>query len=263
MLKFLIKNTLSRIGRLLYKDNLGKQILDNPSEFPKIILLNYLKNFYKNKVMFIVGSYDGTEIKDFFETKSISSIHVFDPVPRNIENLIKKNFKNKNKIVSNCVAVGDSEKFVKFYDTNLEGNGSILKLSDFGESNLSSYAKTFNKFLVQHEPIEVKMITLDKYCADNQNLSVDILWIDIQGAELECLKGAKNILKEVSIVHIEISVWEKIYINGSIFSDIDNFLSKYEFRLVQMGSDFKSGTGNAIYCKKDVMGFSYLKSVSK
>ena len=45
MLKFLIKNTLSRIGRLLYKDNLGKQILDNPSEFPKIILLRLPKKF--------------------------------------------------------------------------------------------------------------------------------------------------------------------------------------------------------------------------
>ena len=213
--------------------------------------------------MFIVGSYDGEEIKDFFETKSISSIHVFDPVPRNIENLIKKNFKNKNKIVSNCVAVGDSEKFVKFYDTNLEGNGSILKLSDFGQSNLSSYAKTFNKFLVQHEPIEVKMITLDKYCADNQNLSVDILWIDIQGAELKCLKGAKNILKKISIVHLEISVFKPTYEKGCIFSEIDNFLNKYRFSLIQMGTDFVAGTGNAIYCKKDVMGSAYLKSVSK
>ncbi len=242
----------------MFKDNLGRQILDNPGEFPKIVLINYLKNLLLRRnnfyTMFIVGAYDGSEIKSFFDTKIISEIHVFDPVPKNIKNLIKKNSKFKSKIVSNCVAVGDYDSVVEFYDTNMEGNGSILKLSDFGKSNLSEYSKKFfNKSLVLHEPTQVRMITLDKYCADNSNLSVDILWIDIQGAELKCFEGAKNILKKISIVHVEISVWKPIYEKGCIFSEIDNFLNKYEFRLLQMGTDFVAGTGNAIYCKKDVM----------
>ena len=101
-------------------------------------------------------------------------------------------------------------------------------------------------------------IKLDTYC---QTFSIpDILWVDVQGYELNVLKGAENIINKVSLIYIEVSIWEPTYKKGCIAKDIIDYLRNFNFELIQLGTDFFNGTGNALFSKKDSMRLEYLRN---
>lgn len=58
---------------------------------------------------------------------------------------------------------------------------------------------------------------------------LDVLVIDIQGAELLCLKGAGAYLDHVIFLEIEVSQ-EEIYEGGVLFSEVDEFLRRAGFK---------------------------------
>ena len=51
--------------------------------------------------------------------------------------------------------------------------------------------------------VEVPVITLDDYVAENGIEKVDFLKMDIQGGELDALRGARNVLKNVKFLFLE------------------------------------------------------------
>lgn len=77
----------------------------------------------------------------------------------------------------------------------------------------------------------------------------DILWIDVQGAELLVLKGASQILNKVSLIYLEVSRWRPLYVEGAIFTDIETYLKKFGFYTIQLSLD-SNGIGNALLKKK-------------
>jgi FkbM family methyltransferase len=248
-LNSLFKKAISYADRFLTKDVLGKLILKCPWYFPEIMLLEYLKRSHSSYTMFIVGAYRGEELKKIFNTQKVSHITLFEPVPNNISILREKTkkYKNKTKIIES--AVSDVNGKLLFKETNILGNGSILNLSELAiESSGVKQTKSF----------EVASIKLDTYC---QTFSIpDILWVDVQGYELNVLKGAQNIINKVSLIYIEVSIWEPTYKKGCIAKDIIDYLKSFNFELIQLGTDFSNGTGNALFSKKESMLLEYLRN---
>ena len=63
---------------------------------------------------------------------------------------------------------------------------------------------------------------------ENNINRVDGLWMDAQGAELDILMGAKNIISNVQFIMTEAGI--KPYYHGhTIKSNIDNYLAEYGF----------------------------------
>jgi len=54
----------------------------------------------------------------------------------------------------------------------------------------------------------VPLITLDNYCQDQQAQGPYLIKIDTQGAEIEVLKGANQILEDTSFIILEVSLFE-------------------------------------------------------
>jgi hypothetical protein len=247
-LKKLFQKVNFYIDRFLTKDILGKLILECPWYFPEIILLEYLKKSRSSYTMFIVGAYRGEELKRIFNTQKVSHITLFEPVPNNINILRDKTKKYKDKIKIIESAVSDVDGKILFNETNILGNGSILKLSELA---IQSYGAK------QTESFDVASIKLETYC---QTFPVpDILWVDVQGYELNVLRGAENIINKVSLIYIEISIWEPIYEKGCVAKEIIDYLKNFNFELIQLGTDFSNGTGNALFSKKKNMRLEYLR----
>jgi hypothetical protein len=51
----------------------------------------------------------------------------------------------------------------------------------------------------------------------------------VEGAELQALQGAANVLKQVKLIHIEVS-FRPMQIGKPLFWEIERFLSKHDFR---------------------------------
>ena len=66
-----------------------------------------------------------------------------------------------------------------------------------------------------------------------KGVCIDFLKIDAQGAELDILRGGKEMLPSISILVLEMSL-VKYNINGAMFADIFKFLDKNGFSLVDV-----------------------------
>jgi hypothetical protein len=65
-----------------------------------------------------------------------------------------------------------------------------------------------------------------------------LLWIDIQGAELKALKGLKEKISMVKLIHVEVEFME-IYTDQPSFQDIKYFLIKKGFLFLGFTSESK------------------------
>jgi len=246
----LISNKISSfLKKFFFKKNIYSEILRYPWDFSEVMLLEYLRKSKTSLTMFIIGAYRGEELERIFETKQVSHITLFEPVSFNVFFLNEKKniFKDKIKIVETAVSNFDGK--ILFNETSMLGNGSILKLSELAiQSHEIKQTKVFN----------VAAIKLDTYCQTFQ--APDVLWIDVQGYELNVLKGSESILNKVSLIFIEISIWEPTYINGCVCSELIDYLKKFGFELTQLGTAFLNGTGNALFSKKKNIKLEYLNN---
>ena len=82
---------------------------------------------------------------------------------------------------------------------------------------------------VQNE-IEVDCIRLDDLCARLKFDAIDLIWMDLQGAELLALQSAGDLLDRVRFIYTEVS-HRPIYAGQCLFDDVDSFLTERGFRL--------------------------------
>jgi FkbM family methyltransferase len=97
------------------------------------------------------------------------------------------------------------------------GASSLLRAS--GNYELETY--------VQRE-VAVTATTLAEFMAERKLTGIDLLWMDIQGAELMALKGLGSRLEDVSMIHLETEFIE-IYRGQPLFPELRDFLQSRGF----------------------------------
>lgn len=91
-----------------------------------------------------------------------------------------------------------------------------------------------NKISKNQEEVSIEMATLDSFMRDIDK--IDLLKIDVEGYELFVLQGAKETLRKVQSIYIEISETHfKKY--GYSCREILKFLSKYNFQFFKFNAE--------------------------
>ena len=94
------------------------------------------------------------------------------------------------------------------------------------------------------ETVILKSTTLDKIAVNEQEIS--LLNIDVQGAELEVLKGGFNTLKKTDFIFLEVAL-VKLYEDQPLFAEIHNLLCEVGFGLLEFEINPETGDGSAFY----------------
>jgi FkbM family methyltransferase len=87
--------------------------------------------------------------------------------------------------------------------------------------------------LWRHEPrgtTTVATTTLDAWAQRTQSEPIDVLKIDVQGAELDVLRGAEAGLPSVRALELEVE-FQQLYVGQPLFGDVDAFLRERGFVL--------------------------------
>ena len=100
------------------------------------------------------------------------------------------------------------------------------------------------------EEIEVKRF--DSLGIDTHNF----LTLDVQGFELEVLKGFGEELKNVNFIFTEINT-KYLYQNNALVSEIDKYLSKYNFIRIYTNVDCFNYFGDAFYVKRNIKNIDF------
>lgn len=181
-----------------------------------------------------VGAHFGEE-HPTYKSLGIDHITYFEPVKKTFAEL-KKRIGN-DAVCYNC-ALGSANGTIEMNVETLDryGCSSILQPS-------SNYAPTI---FGGKETVDINR--LDDY----NFLNVNFLNIDVQGYELEVLKGGKELLKSVDYIILEvnqnIAAKPLDYIGASLIEDVDGFLGEYGFDLMEINWAGISW-GDALYVK--------------
>jgi FkbM family methyltransferase len=104
------------------------------------------------------------------------------------------------------------------------------------ESYLNRFA-AFNEHLKLDFTVDIETTTIDDFCRQENVQEIDFLYLDIQGAELNVIQGATELLKR-SILGIQLEVeFSPLYQNQPLFSDVDSYLRTQGFALFDLITD--------------------------
>jgi FkbM family methyltransferase len=205
-----------------------------------------------------IGGCEGEESIRYSRIFPLSSIYIFEPLPENqklvVENIIKYNAENIELIP---VAVSDEEGVSQFYVSSGHPENQSKDLDwDFGNKSSSLLSPEINphKWLNFNDIINVKTITLNSFLANNKIDIVDFIHMDVQGAELKVLIGAKDFIKKTKAIWLEVADIE-LYKDQPLRKDIENFMNSNGFYLVK--SEIEGKVGDQFYLNK-----KYYKTIS-
>ncbi len=162
-----------------------------------------------------------------------AKIDAFEPLPDLFPKMAKKFTANKNITVHN-LALGNENGQIKF---NQNDYGHISSILEINSENIH-YPKQSNSI----PQIDVEIKTLDSFLSDKELPSLTLLKLDVQGYELEVLKGASGSIKKIDYVIIEANL-EQLYTNQPSFTEMNNYLNNIGFELQGM-LDFNLGFKN-------------------
>lgn len=156
--------------------------------------------------IFDVGANKGQSIKFFGQVFNNPRIYAFEPSPRTFESL--KKFVDQlegSEISIFQIGIGDKEQIINFYESILSET-STFALPDQD----SDYLKRKNQILFQSTEtaftsIPTHVTTIDTFLNENKVEHIDVLKIDVEGFELEVIRGAQHALRDgkVKIVQFE------------------------------------------------------------
>jgi FkbM family methyltransferase len=191
-----------------------------------------------------VGAHHGQELQIYKNAvPEIQNIVFFEADPSNFDVLqqtIKNNADNNTTIRSICTGIGSSECEMELYksDGNKGQCNSLLK----PKLHVTQYPS-----IVFDKTIKIKVEPLDKY---NFGPVYNFLNMDIQGFELEALKGAKKTLENIKWIMTEVNR-DELYENCAQITEIDEYLKQFNF--VRKEVYWAGGTwGDALYVKEEV-----------
>jgi len=181
-----------------------------------------------------IGAHYGEEIGDYIDN-GIKDIILFEPLSDNF-NILERNVKNLNaNIVGHQVALGSTPGNATMYvSSNEKQSSSILK----PKVHLTHHP---NVSFPSTEVVEVK--TLDQF----ETFNFNFINMDVQGYELEVLKGASKTLTHIDYVYCEVNR-DEVYENNAFVEQIDEYLSQYN--LIRVETDWGGEIwGDALYIK--------------
>lgn len=202
--------------------------------------------------IFDIGACEGEESIRYSRIFPKANIFSFEPLPKNQE-LIIENIKKYEATNVKLVpfAISDEAGISHFYVSSGHPENQSSDLDwDFGNKSsslLSPDSRNNHKWLKFNEKIDVATITLHSFLIENQIEEVDFIHMDVQGAELKVLLGAKDFINKIKAIWLEVSNLE-IYENQPLRMDIEQFMKSKGFYLVK--SEMQGNFGDQLYLNK-------------
>lgn len=190
------------------------------------------KRIFERRALTIidVGANRGQTIDFFLKLNDKSRLYSFEPNPKLFEELEFKYSNNENiKLIPKGISNKTETK--TFFENILDES------STFEELNMNSdYLKMKSSILgvkpkdIVKESYPVKVTTLNDFIAKNEIEEIDVLKIDTEGHEFECLEGLFKLenFYELKIIQFEMH-FDDMYLKNRSYEQMNNLLNKNGF----------------------------------
>ena len=200
-----------------------EKIFNPLSSFHHKRISKYLSKLDIEKIIDI-GAHKGEFLEKMLKIEKVNTFYAFEP-QKNIFNELSEKFSNNKKVtLFNCAM---DEEIAK---KKLKINKLSMKSSLAEANEKSLYLKFINFLLLSkssfEDEYEIQTNTVDKIFEDT-NLEKTLLKIDVEGFEMNVIKGSRMKLKEIPFILLENQFGNHFKNNN--FNDIIRFLSGQKF----------------------------------
>ena len=225
---------------LPFKRNINRKLLR--TDFQSRLTNDFLIRFAENVDCLIdIGANRGSFCDHFQKINQSAQRILIEPIPELSVFLTNKYKTNEYTLIINR-AISDEEGVKTFHVTANDGQSSSLL--NVGARHLAA-APHAN----ETSRIEVTVSKLDTI-TENLKFSSAFLKIDVQGNEMQTLKGSLKTLKKVSAIHIEVSI-QTLYDGDSIGFNVWSFLDREGFVLYGIDPWFRDSKSNGELLQAD------------
>ncbi len=266
MFKKLLRKMLLKIGNNLFPDAvtlkrnqkyvnsctrailsyLEDQLYSAENEFSHVgSLVQELEKYIDRKSQAVVlelGSRDAQVSILFKRYFPNANVYAFECNPEAIE-LCRRNIALSGLANVHLVekAVSDVQGEVDFYAVDRR------RMQNIGASSLylASVSNPEGTRQAQNR-IKIDAVTLKEWAVQNDLKAIDVLWMDLQGAELKALKGMGDLVRKVRFIYTEVEFIE-MYEGQALFSQIDRYLAEQDFRIHRQMYIRNRYYGNILY----------------
>jgi FkbM family methyltransferase len=223
------KQSLQKMFENLYLFSLhgmgfGECEMETDGERVMLIRLGKEYNKREKLTIFDVGANIGKYSMACLECTKNPEIYSFEPSKKTFK-ILMDNLKDRN-IKTYNIGFGDKNGTkTLFYDTDGTGLASLYDRD----------LKHRDIYFTKNE--KVKIETIDSFCKRNKIENIDLLKMDVEGNELNILKGAKEMLKNRKIKKIQFEFGGCNIDARTFFRDFWNILSEdyHIYRMVYKG----------------------------
>jgi len=178
------------------------------------------------ETVFDVGAYHGKFADDVLNILPKLKLHCFEPCMESFNYLADKYRQNKEVKVNHC-AVSDFSGTASLNVNSFKETNSLLESASVDES--------INLLTTKLSSEEVRVITLDDYCLQNNIQHIDLLKIDTQGNSFNVLSGIERMLKEKRIKYLYVEAeFIEIYKGEKLFSEIEILMRGFNYGIVDI-----------------------------
>lgn len=209
----------------------------------------------KNPVVVEAGAYDGADSLEMAKLWPKGMIHAFEPIPDVFQRLEQRTRRQGN-IVRYPYALGNkTEKNIMYvsyasYQKEAAASSSLLVPKD----HLQAY--THISF---PETIEVEILTFDDWAAKYNISHVDLLWLDMQGSELDMLRASSQMLSTVKVIFTEVSHRE-MYEGIPLYEEVKEWLETQGFVAI-MQDNIDPKMNNVLFVREELLPSRKIKHI--
>jgi len=172
------------------------------------------------KIVLDVGAYDGDTARVYLAVFPRAQVFAFEPFPQSFASLSAL-ARDEPRLVP--LELGLSDQIGSSVLSVVRGaqmNSLLAPLSDVGDAKLDWHLGSVGR-------VEVATTSLDRWVADTSLDVIDVLKLDVQGAELAVLRGGSGLLaqKRIRVIYAEVA-FREMYAGQPLFRDVDAYLAR-------------------------------------
>jgi len=166
--------------------------------------------------IFEIGANDGTDTLALAAAFPEAEIYCFEPEPRAIRSWRQKVTSARAELIE--VAIGSHDGTATFHRSDFAENSGSASFDEGWDKSGSIRRPTKHlerwPWVSFPTSIEVPIRSLDSWTQERGIGEVDLIWADIQGAEIDLVLGATSTLRRTRYLYTEI--FDEAYYEGQI-----------------------------------------------
>lgn len=182
----------------------------------------------RKAVVFDIGAHTGYFAESVLAYRPHAQIYAFEPLPDAFQTLADR-FNAYPNVTTENIAVGAHTGAADLIPRRFNEASSFLSNGEVLERGV--YGLDFSP----SPSISVPVTTLRNYFTEHDLAKIDLLKLDVQGYELEVLRGAEEILPRIDWIYTE-AQFQELYRGGPRFTDIFEHLYHRHYDLIEMSA---------------------------